>query len=731
MDDGMNHPRCSGPCHRRFDKIKDKKKYNGITEGTMICRNCYKTKSEWTMDIVIEEVVDSPTIIEQPSSQVILPRSQSTPRVSILQPIDDFMASQSTASDFMDSQCSSNQESVVIKARSVPTTERRCLICLDGNGRTRIPVPEISRLFNQFKVVIPNGSRVCDHHLIHGQLRSDSVQSILNNVQMRLIELNVDDASRLLESSLGFKSSPADAMTGIPLDCLDDILATTTSLEMATSIKMLLVKLKTNQTDQELEYLFSIDRRTVSRRISEAREHLISEYVPKWLGISHLSRESLLQRHTTRSSRALLELESDQTAVIIDGTYFYTQQPQDHDLMKELYCNHKGRTCTKPTPIVASDGYILECTDLYVSDAKHDDGSIIIDYFKNHPEWNQYLIPGDAVVFDRGYNRTHKYFNERGLKTFMPAFLLKGTKQLPADVANQSRITTRCRFIIENRNKNFKQFKFLGSTIHNVNYRHLNDYFRIVAAILNHTGISTMNESDRHFEVSKRIKERQTKPNLILGMGDQLSLTKSSKWDIVDADSLDSFPQIDINEIIDHITLGPYQVSLSHSYIVRHMRESMIASNDEFKFKLSLLKVEIEGNHFIAARVHSKFTMAKFHRLVIGFKAGINNPSGITHHWCNCKAGARTSGCCSHVAAIICYLSYYKNHQDKINLDAPHAGIFKRINAVEVSDATVDTVEVIDEESESEREDGNNDSGDEGMETDAIDELITFAFGDF
>lgn len=46
------------------------------------------------------------------------------------------------------------------------------------------------------------------------------------------------------------------------------------------------------------------------------------------------------------------------------------------------------------------------------------------------------------------------------------------------------------------------------------------------------------------------------------------------------------------------------------------------------------------------------------YRCFIKYKKNANGPKGVLRHSCECANGLRTIGCCSHVAAIVYYLSY-------------------------------------------------------------------------
>lgn len=68
------------------------------------------------------------------------------------------------------------------------------------------------------------------------------------------------------------------------------------------------------------------DKREVSRVINSARKALVEDFVPYNLGFGHVTRQELIERHTTTIARELMCGGGDDTAiVVIDGTYIYIQ----------------------------------------------------------------------------------------------------------------------------------------------------------------------------------------------------------------------------------------------------------------------------------------------------------------------------------------------------------------------------------------------------------------------
>jgi hypothetical protein len=69
------------------------------------------------------------------------------------------------------------------------------------------------------------------------------------------------------------------------------------------------------------------DKRVVSRIIGSARKAIVEDFVPYNLGFGHVTRQEIIDRHTTTVARELMcGGGGDDTAIlVIDGTYIYIQ----------------------------------------------------------------------------------------------------------------------------------------------------------------------------------------------------------------------------------------------------------------------------------------------------------------------------------------------------------------------------------------------------------------------
>ena len=94
-----------------------------------------------------------------------------------------------------------------------------------------------------------------------------------------------------------------------------------------------------------------------------------------------------------------------------------------------------------------------------------------------------WLAPGDVMVVDRGFRDTLDDLNWFGYETKMPRFLEKHQKQFTTTEANETRLITKIRWVIESANGRVKQWRFFNNVVPNTMIKKIGDYFRIVCAM--------------------------------------------------------------------------------------------------------------------------------------------------------------------------------------------------------------------------------------------------------
>lgn len=203
-------------------------------------------------------------------------------------------------------------------------------------------------MFIKRNIVIPKGSRCCEKHTVNGFLSHDAFFAITAyKVREEPFDLNHNmNTMRKLQSMVnsnkhinfddGFSLSDLDykSLTGFTRAQHDLILSHIPSSALKNSINRsprcavacLLMKLKLGLSNSVLASMLGIDnKRKVSDIIYSARLTLSKYFVPNYLGLAHISRQEIIQKHTSPIAARLLTENRNPCVLVLDGTYFYIQ----------------------------------------------------------------------------------------------------------------------------------------------------------------------------------------------------------------------------------------------------------------------------------------------------------------------------------------------------------------------------------------------------------------------
>lgn len=142
----------------------------------------------------------------------------------------------------------------------------------------------------------------------------------------------------------------------------------------------LLIKMQTGDSDERLSQLLQVPRHTLERLMNNVRELLEQDFIPRNLGINHISCEQLLQQNLM-TLNAIYNYNNQNVILICDGTYVYTNKSSNYMFQKDTYSLNKYRNLLKPFLLVTCDGYIVDCLGPYK--ATTSDADIIITLFRD------------------------------------------------------------------------------------------------------------------------------------------------------------------------------------------------------------------------------------------------------------------------------------------------------------------------------------------------------------
>ena len=516
-------------------------------------------------------------------------------------------------------------------------------------------------VFVKHGILIPAGTRCCRSHLSgnafkgnedftkvnlldESQLTGKETEKLLNDMRKKAsmrTGVNFNESSQLSDQEYY-------DLTGLWRGQFDDLLQyveinETNVRSRRNALGIFLMKLRTGLSHKMLATICAMpSRSTVGRMVSSVRNSLALTFVPKHLGFGHISRADLINNHTTNVAQTLFADGTADTAILVlDGTYIYIEKSGDYTFSRRSFSMHKGRSLVKPMVIVSTTGYIVSVLGPYLADGKNNDANITKHVMQTNAEdMRNWLHAKDVFIVDRGFRDSIPFLNDQGITTFMPNFLGKKQSQHTTEEANDSRLVTKVRWVVEAVNGRLKQWKFLANTVRNTEIQNIHSYTCIVSSLCNAYRPDLNSSKPEDEAVARQMLQRKTMSNALQSKVEKGGLSsRSRRWqNICDAD-VTNFPALSEHSIRE-LTFGVYQVKQAKHYTDEHLRDG--------DYKISVQK---SAENLLHCLIQSRHISSKQYHVWVEY-----NSNSITAWYCQCKAGARVVGCCAHVASIIWYL---------------------------------------------------------------------------
>ncbi|XP_035701232.1 uncharacterized protein LOC118433416 [Folsomia candida] len=386
-----------------------------------------------------------------------------------------------------------------------------------------------------------------------------------------------------------------------------------------------------------------------------------------------MTRQQFIHRHVSDFANQLYNPnpEKPQAILCIDGTYIEIATSSNFRIARQSYCMHKSYHLVKPIMIVAPDGYIFDVHGPYFSDSKNNDAKILIDELQRDIRgFGQWIQEGDIVIVDYGYRESIPTLQRLGIRAKIPNIVRgRATRdQLPTEEANNNRLITKSRWVVEARNGHLKSvFKFFAHRVESHNCVHLGDLVRIACALLNafHLPITM---PGYNVDEAKEMLRIAAQPNHLMQRvhDERLETRAPTQWFPMTSDHLPAFPHLSLQYLRD-LTFGKYQVKLAPAYV-----QDKNTRDGEYRFDLSrespgLLRAQVYSRHTRAAKYQLwiQFHEVPFEEALAGEQLPHPLPNPIQGWYCQCKTGARTLGTCSHIASVLWFMGWAR-HQDKL-----------------------------------------------------------------
>ena len=253
-------------------------------------------------------------------------------------------------------------------------------------------------------------------------------------------------------------------------------------------------------------------------------------------------------------------------------------------------------------------------------------------------------VEEDEFLADRGF----LYIKEKEgmFKLQCSVGLSPNQKQLSTKDANNSRLVTRFRNVVERAFGRFKSnWKIISNVISNGLWPKIHQLLRLLAAIENAFFSPLWNDKESDKRDAEAIVQKLDMENELQKIFESKEKTQWLKQS--SEDILNSSPSLSLEDIRNW-SIGPYALTLAKPYIEH---------NPELKFwkhkKLeNIFKIKGLTSRFVT----SDSKQAKKYTVLL--KILKDNSEILTY--CTCKSGARTLGGCAHSCAILYYLTVDK-----------------------------------------------------------------------
>lgn len=580
-----------------------------------------------------------------------------------------------------------------------------CLVCAAPAGGLQA-ISNICRaqVFIEKNIYLPESLYACEEHFDEEGILTEDVMQNLRSIN-RPIVLRGEELATLLESmrlaalankqlSESMLSDPDfQIITSITKDQFNDLYSFCDDVILPgeeeqnkrrriSRIDLLtfLCKLRQGLSDDLLRIMFGYSSRSaVSMAITKVRISLTRRFVPANIGFAAMTREDFIEHHVSDFANELYNPEPETKVAIayIDATYAFTPKSSNFDVLRKSFNLHKHRHLVKLVVVTGPTGYFLDIHGPYFSNARNNDANILNQKLRRlADDMLAWFRPEDIFVVDRGYRDSIGLLQELGIDHQMPSMLAPGQKQFTTEQANHSRLVTKTRWIVEARNGHLKTiFKFLDGIVSIVHLENIGDFYRIGGAMINRYR-PEIHMRGADIELARECLRRSRLPNLLQQRveAEQLHRRNAQRWMKLNANQVPDFPLLTIRYLED-LTVGVYQLKLSRSYVQDKVtRENNTNEAEDYEVEMLRNEDRLPEPGLIRIRLFSRFRQATKHQLWISYNP-IENPENdegrdqapITGYYCTCVSGARTLGCCAHVASVLWYLGYAR-HEENVRL---------------------------------------------------------------
>ncbi|XP_046142743.1 uncharacterized protein LOC123988053 [Osmia bicornis bicornis] len=511
---------------------------------------------------------------------------------------------------------------------------------------------------------VPKGNRCCRSHLLDKCLYEQDMYSLrvysnnslidVNELRTYFEYLSVTNGSSIKDKIGNFTLSEErlKAFTGLTWEQLIQLREMMTSIrkskqrDITQALVVFLFKLRTGNSNSVIAAILGLKR---EQQVSDFCTAIVNSFkkdiLPLHFGFAAVSRESLIDNETSIVAKRLFNL-TNELALIFDGTYIRHQKSSNNEYQRKSYSGQKKSPLCKPFTVCTTNGYIVDVLGPFY--ATQNDAEIMRIVMQDANGLQTMLQPGDVCVVDRGFRDVKAHLEERGLTVLMPA--LKGKrKQLTTAESNASRYVTKIRWVVEAVHGIIGQkYKLLHHQMSNKILPKVSLFCKIACFLHNTFGKRLNSDVGLCDDIVQRMSFQKNTENSLTQQAENhhWSRRKTLFKSISASDVLD-FPKLTERDLKIFFT-GSYQFSQAVSYLAEVMDEHNNLHFSCNRQNKNILKFEIRSRHI----------NSRTYKCYIDYTPNSIGYSGIKRYCCECANGNRTVGCCSHIAAIVYYLSH-------------------------------------------------------------------------
>ncbi|CAF4500569.1 unnamed protein product [Rotaria sp. Silwood2] len=222
------------------------------------------------------------------------------------------------------------------------SSHHHCVVCRENvNSTCTVSDEDRDLLFMQSNIFIPKGSRCCPDHVVDGRLINDNLNKIRPRDIMQTSFSATDiltwlgkfrnhyNSIRYFDFDPPFSMSESDCynLTGISkanFDHLVKLLAdsnikNSSNRSFRNAVGLFLTKPRLGISNKVLTTIFQFSNsQAVSRTLAAVRQAMLTHFVPHYLGFNHISRQEVIDNHSSPLATQLLTDKPNTVVLVID-----------------------------------------------------------------------------------------------------------------------------------------------------------------------------------------------------------------------------------------------------------------------------------------------------------------------------------------------------------------------------------------------------------------------------